>query len=230
MKSYPLPLKKDAKVMFVCHGRKHPRKAPIKLTKKHWENGFYVDIREETEPDITIPIHTLPKDTYPDHFDAIVMIYCSLDAYMNPKKGELYKRFFQNVAHWLKPGGYLVSTGLPSWAMEILSLYTFPFKISRYEMMYLNLLDARFKNPEKYVVLKEKLLKENHPEKLKVLQAVEDIQTYQEGETYLEVPPKKELQMMVQFGQMIEEITDGELVLQVSLSGIDRYIFKKVKV
>lgn len=230
MKSYPLPLKRNAKVMFLCHGRTHPRKAPIKLTKKQWDNGFYVDVRQETEPDITIPIHTLPKDTYPDHFDAIVMIYCTIDAYMNPRRGELYKRFFQNVAHWLKPGGYLVSTGLPSWAMELLSLYTFPFKITRYELMYLDLLDARFKNPQQYAVLKEKILKENHPEKLKVLQAVEDIQSYQEGETYLNIPPEKELQMMIQFGEMIEEITDGELVLQMSLSGINRYIFKKVKV
>uniref|UniRef100_A0A6C0CST8 Methyltransferase n=1 Tax=viral metagenome TaxID=1070528 RepID=A0A6C0CST8_9ZZZZ len=227
MKSYQLPLKKDAKVMFVCHGRTHPRKAPIKLTKKHWDNGFYVDIRQETEPDITIPIHTLPKDTYPDHFDAIVIIYCTLDAYMNPKKGELYKRFFQNVAHWLKPGGYLVSTGLPIWAIELLSLYTFPFKISRYEIMYRNLLHARFKDPQKYAVLKEKLLKENHPEKLKVLQTVENIKTYQQGETYLEIPPEKELQTMVQFGEMIKDITDGQLVLQESISDIDLYIFKK---
>ena len=230
MKPYGLPLKKNAKVMFLCHGRNHPRKAPIKLTKKHWDNGFYVDVRQETEPDITIPIHTLPKDSYPEHFDAVVMIFCTVDAYMNPRTGELYKRFFQNIAHWLKPGGYLISTGLPSWAMELLSLYTFPFKITRYELMYLDLLDARFKNPEQYAVLNEKLLKENHPEKLKVLKAVKDIQTYHQGETYLEVPPEKELQIMKQFGEMIKEITNGTLVLQESILDIDRYIFKKVDV
>jgi len=230
MKSYPLPLKKNAKLMFVCHGRAHPRKAPIKLTKKHWDNGLYVDVCKDTDPDITIPIHTLPKDSYPDNFEAIVMIYCSLDAYMNAKRGELYKSFFQNIADWLKPNGYLISTGLPNWAMELLSLHTFPFKISRYEIMYLNLLDTRFKDPQKYAILKEKLLKENDPEKIKVLQVVEDIQTHQKGETYLEVPPEKELTIMIQFSKMIEDITDGKLVLQISLSGIDRYIFKKVKV
>lgn len=229
MKSYKLPLKKDAKVMFLCHGRTHPRKAPIQLSKKQWDSGFYVDIRPETEPDITTPIHTLPKDSYIETFDVIVMVYCSLDAYMNVTRGELYKRFFQNIAHWLKPEGYLVSTGLPKWAIEILGLYEFPFKLSRYEIMYLNLLDARFKEPERYAMIKSKFLQANRSEQLKVLNIVESAQSYSHGEKLLDISYEKELQIMKQFGEIIKEITDGQLVLQESISNIDRYIFKKVK-
>lgn len=227
MKTYSLPLKKDAKILFVCHGRAHERRAPIKLSKKHWDNGIYNDIRPETEPDFTEPIHKMAKNTYTEQFDAVLMLYCTLDAYMNLTRGEFYKRFFQNIAHWLKPGGYLVSTGLPNWAIESLGLYKFPFKLSRYEMMYLNLLDARFKEPERYATIKEKLQLENHSEKIKVLQTVESVKSYKEGDDKLTIPHKDELEIMKRFGEMIQEMTEGELVFQVSLSDLDRYIFKK---
>jgi hypothetical protein len=94
------------KVLFICHGRKHPRPKWLNLPAQAWQDGVYVDIDPKCDPDFCHDIMDMSFDA--GSFDMIVAVYCPCSVPLGD--GGLRRGFWTRVEAWLRPGGAFVMT------------------------------------------------------------------------------------------------------------------------
>lgn len=117
-----------ANILFVAHGKKHPRHNPgYKCLKQYLFSSYkstFVDINPKCQPTYVMDVTHGNSDFFDWQFDHIFVIFAHYSV-LNSRV------FWHNVSAWLKPGG-MIHTVLPPVISNRKKDYLFGYKISKY--------------------------------------------------------------------------------------------------
>jgi hypothetical protein len=234
-----ITLDPNARVLFLCHGRTHPRHDDRPVSKPDiqiWESAVYVDDNKYTLPDLSKPVTDLSKSTFKDKFDAVIAMYCPYSAYTDEKMQALSPKFFNNIVSWLKPGGVYITTGLPSNLFPILDKNN-KGDLLDYNYLLMRLVDLKFSksktDQQRYKSHMQFIRASKDPDLMKVLHLVLKIVTVtvekrSSGKlSKFKYDDKERKKAMKIFLKKVEDLTGGKLVPVKQMITDDSIVFRR---